>query len=70
MLARARNHLLFAALDDEDWVLWLDVDVVDSPDILERLMQSSVISSIRIASSSPAGQLSTSTPGATAAEPA
>jgi hypothetical protein len=39
VLARARNHLLFAALDDEDWVLWLDVDVVDyPPDILERLI--------------------------------
>ncbi len=39
VLARARNHLLFGALDDEDWVLWLDVDVVDYPaDILERLL--------------------------------
>jgi glycosyltransferase involved in cell wall biosynthesis len=39
VLARARNHLLFGALDDEDWVLWLDVDVVDyPPDILERLI--------------------------------
>jgi hypothetical protein len=39
VLARARNHLLFGALDDEDWVLWLDVDVVDYPaDILEQLL--------------------------------
>src|SRR5262245_30429848 len=27
VLARARNHLLFRALNDEDWVLWIDVDV-------------------------------------------
>ncbi len=39
MLARSRNHLLFHALDDEDWVLWLDVDVVEYPsDILEQLL--------------------------------
>jgi cellulose synthase/poly-beta-1,6-N-acetylglucosamine synthase-like glycosyltransferase len=39
VLARARNHLLFRALRDEDWVLWLDVDVVDyPPDIIERLV--------------------------------
>ena len=39
VLARSRNHLLFRALDDEDWVLWLDVDVVDyPPDIIERLI--------------------------------
>jgi hypothetical protein len=39
VLARSRNHLLFRALDDEDWVLWLDVDVVDyPPDIVERLI--------------------------------
>lgn len=39
VLARSRNHLLFNALDDEDWVLWLDVDVVDYPaDIIERLL--------------------------------
>lgn len=40
VLARSRNHLLFAALRDEDWVLWLDVDVVDyPPDIIERLLE-------------------------------
>ncbi|MBX9775207.1 MAG: ANP1/MMN9/VAN1 family protein [Xanthobacteraceae bacterium] len=39
VLARARNHLLFGALRDEQWVLWLDVDVVDYPaDIVERLV--------------------------------
>ncbi|QCK87811.1 hypothetical protein E8L99_19650 [Phreatobacter aquaticus] len=38
-LARARNQLLFRALRDEDWVLWLDVDVVDYPaDLIERLL--------------------------------
>jgi peptide chain release factor subunit 1 len=39
VLARARNHLLFRALRDEDWVLWLDVDVVEYPrDIIEQLL--------------------------------
>lgn len=39
VLAKSRNHLLFHALDDEDWVLWIDVDVVDyPPDIIERLL--------------------------------
>ena len=39
VLARARNHLLFRALRDEDWVLWLDVDIVEYPrDILQRLI--------------------------------
>jgi GT2 family glycosyltransferase len=39
ILARSRNHLLFRALDDEDWVLWLDVDVVEYPaDIVQRLL--------------------------------
>ena len=39
VLARSRNHLLFQALKDEDWVLWLDVDVIDYPkDIIERLL--------------------------------
>jgi hypothetical protein len=39
ILARARNQLLFRALDDEDWVLWLDVDVIDYPsDLIERLL--------------------------------
>jgi FkbM family methyltransferase len=39
VLARSRNHLLARALDDEDWVLWLDVDVIEyPPDIVERLL--------------------------------
>jgi glycosyltransferase involved in cell wall biosynthesis len=39
ILARSRNHLLFHALEDEDWVLWLDADVVEyPPDILQRLL--------------------------------
>jgi Anp1 len=39
VLAKSRNHLLSRALDDEDWVLWLDVDVDGyPPDILERLL--------------------------------
>ncbi|MGH2443667.1 MAG: hypothetical protein ACRDFX_10975, partial [Chloroflexota bacterium] len=38
-MARSRNHLLFHALDDEDWVLWLDVDLVEYPaDIVQRLL--------------------------------
>ena len=39
ILARSRNHLLFHALDDEDWVLWLDVDVIEYPkDLIETLL--------------------------------
>lgn len=39
VLARARNRLLSAALRDEQWVLWLDVDLVDYPrDVLRRLL--------------------------------
>lgn len=38
-LARARNQLLFRALRDEDWVLWVDVDVIEyPPDLVERLL--------------------------------
>ena len=41
VLAKARNTLLFRALDDEDWVLWLDVDVIEYPaDIIQRLLAS------------------------------
>ena len=41
VLARSRNHLLSRALDDQDWVLWLDVDVAEyPPDIIERLLAS------------------------------
>lgn len=39
VLARARNRLLSAALADESWVLWLDVDLIDyPPDLLDRLL--------------------------------
>ncbi len=39
ILAKSRNTLLMRALDDEDWVLWLDVDVISYPaDIIERLL--------------------------------
>jgi hypothetical protein len=39
ILARARNHLLFRTLEDHDWVLWLDVDVIEYPaDIVEILL--------------------------------
>jgi Anp1 protein len=39
-LAKSRNHLLFHALDDEEWVLWLDADVIEyPPDIIERLLE-------------------------------
>jgi peptide chain release factor subunit 1 len=39
VLARSRNQLLFRALRDEEWVLWIDVDVIDyPPDIIERLL--------------------------------
>lgn len=31
ILAKSRNHLLFHALDDEEWVLWIDVDVAEYP---------------------------------------
>jgi hypothetical protein len=39
VLARSRNHLLMRALEDEDWVLWLDVDVIEYPaDLVEALL--------------------------------
>ncbi len=39
ILAKARNHLLFRALQDEDWVLWLDVDVISYPgDLIRQLL--------------------------------
>lgn len=39
VLARSRNRLLFGALRNEDWVLWLDADVVAfPPDILATLL--------------------------------
>ncbi|HYH19205.1 MAG TPA: glycosyltransferase [Azospirillum sp.] len=39
VIARARNRLLQAALADEDWVLWVDADVLDAPpDAVRRLL--------------------------------
>lgn len=39
VLARSRNHLLMRALGEENWVLWLDVDVIDYPaDLVETLL--------------------------------
>lgn len=39
LLARSRNRLLSGTLGDEDWVLWLDADLVDyPPDLLARLL--------------------------------
>jgi mannosyltransferase OCH1-like enzyme/glycosyltransferase involved in cell wall biosynthesis len=39
VLAKARNHLLSRALTDEEWVLWLDVDVTSYPaDLVQRLL--------------------------------
>ena len=41
VLARSRNFLLARALQDEDWVLWLDGDVARfPPDLLQSLLQS------------------------------
>jgi hypothetical protein len=38
-IARARNRLLTASLGQAEWVLWLDVDVMDyPPDLLLRLL--------------------------------
>lgn len=39
VLAKARNYLLSRALDDEEWVLWLDADIIEYPsDIIQRLL--------------------------------
>ena len=38
ILARSRNHLLFGALRDENWVLWLDSDVIEYPPRYQRLL--------------------------------
>lgn len=38
-IAKCRNHLLSKALKDQDWVLWIDVDVIAWPkDIIEILL--------------------------------
>jgi hypothetical protein len=39
ILARCRNELLVRALDDEEWVLWIDADVAGwSADVIQRLL--------------------------------
>ncbi|MGW1801478.1 glycosyltransferase [Streptomyces sp. NPDC001984] len=39
VLAKVRNHLLSRALADEEWVLWLDVDVTGYPaDLVQHLL--------------------------------
>lgn len=39
ILAKSRNYLLSKALQDEDWVLWMDVDLIDYPaNIIEQLL--------------------------------
>lgn len=40
ILSKGRNRLLSKALEDEDWVLWIDVDVILSPaDIIETFLE-------------------------------
>jgi len=40
VLSKSRNHLLSRALEAEDWVLWIDVDVITSPpDIIETFLE-------------------------------
>ena len=39
ILAKSRNYLLAQALEGEDWVLWIDVDVARWPeDVIEQLL--------------------------------
>ncbi len=39
VIARARNQLMMQAVRDEDWVLWLDADLVDYPaDLLKAML--------------------------------
>lgn len=39
ILAKSRNQLLFHALKEQDWVLWIDVDVIEyPPDIIETFL--------------------------------
>ena len=39
ILAKSRNYLLSRALENEEWVLWIDVDVARWPeDVIERLL--------------------------------
>ncbi len=39
ILARSRNYLVAKALRDEDWVLWIDVDVASWPDdVIQQML--------------------------------
>ncbi len=39
IMAKSRNHLLACALEDEEWVLWVDVDLARWPDnVIEQLL--------------------------------
>ncbi len=39
VLARSRNHLVQRALQDEEWVLWVDADLDSYPaDVLDTLL--------------------------------
>jgi hypothetical protein len=39
ILAKSRNYLLSKCLDDEEWVLWLDVDLCSYPlDVIQSLL--------------------------------
>jgi UDP:flavonoid glycosyltransferase YjiC (YdhE family) len=39
VMAKARNELLFRALSDEEWVLWIDVDVESwPPDVIATML--------------------------------
>jgi hypothetical protein len=39
VLAKSRNHLLFRALEDQQWVLWLDSDVCEYPrDLIQQML--------------------------------
>ncbi|MEM8962534.1 MAG: hypothetical protein AAGD38_13705 [Acidobacteriota bacterium] len=39
VISKSRNQLLSRALDDQEWVLWIDVDVIEAPaDIIETFL--------------------------------
>lgn len=40
IMAKSRNHLLSLSLEDEEWVLWIDVDVARwSDNVIEQLLE-------------------------------
>jgi hypothetical protein len=63
VLARSRNHLLSLALEDEDWVLWVDSDLKWHP----RAMLHALLSAATAADGSPA--VGARAPGARAPPP-